>query len=74
LRAILVQTLFSIRFERQLVQHIGYNLLYRWFVGMNLDEAVWKHSTFSTNRERLFSKTMTQRFSLKYYTSPNGET
>jgi transposase len=62
LRASLIQTLFSIRSERQLVQHIEYNLLYRWFVGMNLDEAVWNHSTFSANRERLFSETMTQRF------------
>lgn len=62
LRASLIQTLFTIRSERQLVQHIEYNLLYRWFVGMNLDEAVWNHSTFSTNRERLFSEAMTQRF------------
>jgi transposase len=62
LRASLIQTLFSIRSERQLVQHIEYNLLYRWFVGMNLDEPVWNHSTFSANRERLFSETMTQRF------------
>ncbi|MGK5081569.1 IS5 family transposase [Janthinobacterium sp. HLX7-2] len=62
LRASLILTLFSIRSERQLVQHIEYNLLYRWFVGMNLDEAVWNHSTFSANRERLFSEAMTQRF------------
>ncbi|GGE70790.1 hypothetical protein CR103_17550 [Massilia psychrophila] len=40
LRASLIQTLFTIRSERQLVQHIEYNLLYRWFVGMNIDEAV----------------------------------
>lgn len=62
LRASLIQTLFSIRPERQLVQHIEYNLLYRWFIGMNLDEAVWNHSTFSADRERLFSEAMTQRF------------
>ena len=62
LRASLIQTLFSIRSERQLVQHIEYNLLYRWFVGMNLDEAAWNHSTFSVNRDRLFSEAMTQRF------------
>ena len=65
LRASLIQTLFSIRSERQLVQHIEYNLLYRWFVGMNLDEPVWNHSTFSANRERLFSEEMTQRFFLQ---------
>ncbi len=62
LRASLIQTLFSIRSERQLVQHIEYNLLYRWFVGMSIDEAVWNHSTFSANRDRLFSEAMTQRF------------
>ena len=62
LRASLIQTLFSIRSERQLVQHIEYNLLYRWFVGMNIDEPVWNHSTFSANRDRLFSDSMAQRF------------
>ncbi len=51
LRASLIQTLFSIRSERQLVTHIDYNLLYRWFVGLGMDEAVWNHSTFSANRE-----------------------
>lgn len=62
LRASLLQTLFTIRSERQLVQHIEYNLLYRWFVGMNIDEPIWNHSTFSANRDRLFSEAMTQRF------------
>lgn len=62
LRASLIQTLFSIRSERQLVQHIEYNLLYRWFVGMNIDEAVWNHSSFSANRERLFGEAIAQRF------------
>jgi transposase len=62
LRASLIQTLFTIRSERQLVQHIEYNLLYRWFVGMNIDEAVWNHSTFSANRDRLFGESMAQRF------------
>jgi transposase len=62
LRASLLQTLFTIRSERQLVQHIEYNLLYRWFVGLNIDEAVWNHSTFSANRDRLFGEAMAQRF------------
>ncbi len=44
------------------MQHIEYNLLYRWFVSMNLDEPVWNHSTFSANRERLLSEAMTPRF------------
>ena len=62
LRASLIQTLFTIRSERQLVDHIEYNLLYRWFVGMNLDEAAWNHSTFSANRDRLFNEAIAQRF------------
>ena len=62
LRASLLQSLFTIRSERQLVQHIEYNLLYRWFVGMNIDEAAWNHSTFSANRDRLFSESVAQRF------------
>lgn len=62
LRASLLQTLFTIRSERQLVQHIEYNLLYRWFVGMNIDEPIWNHSTFSANRDRLFNEAMTQLF------------
>ena len=54
--------MFTIRSERQLVQHIEYNLLYRWFVGMNIDEAAWNHSTFSANRDRLFGESMAQKF------------
>lgn len=48
LRARLLQVLFSIRSERQLVQQFEYNLLYRWFVGMDMDELAWNHSSFST--------------------------
>lgn len=53
IRALLLQVLYSIRSERQLMEQLDYNLLYRWFVGLNLDDAVWDHSTFSKNRERL---------------------
>jgi len=53
LRASLIQTLYSIRSERQLVQRIEYNLLYRWFVGLCMDDAVWGHSTFAKNRDAL---------------------
>ena len=53
LRASLLQVLFSIRSERQLVQHIEYNLLYRWFVGLDMDDVVWDNSTFTKNRDRL---------------------
>ena len=53
IRAQLLQVLYSIRSERQLVEQINYNLLYRWFVGLTIDDAVWNHSTFSINRDRL---------------------
>ena len=53
LRALLLQILFSIRSERQLVEQIQYNMLYRWFVGLSIDDPVWDHSTFSVNRDRL---------------------
>jgi transposase len=62
LRASLLQTLFSIRSERQLVAHIDYNLLYRWFVGLGIDEEVWNHSTFSANRDRLLNETVARKF------------
>jgi len=65
LRASLIQTLFSIRSERQLVSHIDYNLLYRWFVGLGMDEAVWNHSTFSANRDRLLNETIARSFFAK---------
>lgn len=62
LRASLLQTLYSIRSERQLVQHIDYNLLYRWFVGLDMDDEVWDHSTFSVNRDRLLNETIARAF------------
>jgi transposase len=62
LRASLIQTLYTIRSERQLVQHIEYNLLYRWFVGVDMDEAVWDHSIFTKNRERLLNEAVSRAF------------
>jgi transposase len=56
LKALLLQILFSVRSERQLVEAVNYNLLYRWFVGLNIEDKVWDHSTFSANRERLFNE------------------
>ena len=53
IRASLLQVLYTIRSERQLVEQIQYNMLYRWFVGLEIDQSVWHHSTFSKNRERL---------------------
>ena len=53
LRALLLQVLYGIRSERQLVEQTHYNLLFRWFVGLSIDDPVWNHSTFSKNRDRL---------------------
>jgi len=53
LRAMLLQAFYSIRSERQLTERLEFDLLFRWFVGIGVDDAVWDHSTFSKNRERL---------------------
>jgi len=53
IRAMLLQVLYSVRSERQLVEQISYNLLYHWFVGLSIEDAVWNHSVFSKNRDRL---------------------
>jgi len=52
LRALLLQVLYTIRSERMLMEQLDYNLLFRWFVGLSMDEVVWDHSTFTKNRER----------------------
>ena len=52
-RASLLQVLYSVRSERQLMEQLDYNLLFRWFVGLGVDEPVWNASTFSKNRDRL---------------------
>jgi transposase len=62
LRALLLQVFFSVRSERQLVEQIDYNLLFRWFVGLGMDDAVWNHAVFSKNRERLLTSEVAQRF------------
>jgi transposase len=53
LRALLLQVLYSVRSERQLMEQLEYNLLFRWFVGLGMDDPVWTPTTFSKNRERL---------------------
>ena len=52
-RAMLLQAFYSIRSERQLMERLEFDLLFRWFVGLGIDDAVWDHSTFSKNRDRL---------------------
>jgi transposase len=62
LRALLLQVFFSVRSERQLVEQIDYNLLFRWFVGLGMDDAMWNHAVFSKNRDRLLTSEVAQRF------------
>lgn len=62
LRAMLLQAFYSIRSERQLMERLEYDLLFRWFVGLGLDDAVWDHSTFSKNRDRLLAGEIAGRF------------
>ena len=55
IRALLLQVFYSVRSERQLCEQLGYNLLFRWFVGLALEDPVWDHSSFSKNRDRLLA-------------------
>jgi transposase len=62
LRALLLQVLYTVRSERLLLEQLDYNLLFRWFVGLNMDEPVWDHSTFSKNRERFVTGDVAHAF------------
>jgi len=62
LRAMVIQILYSIRSERMLVEQLDYNLLFRWFVGLSMEDQIWNHSTFSKNRDRLLSQEVTSEF------------
>ena len=62
LRALLLQVLYSVRSERLLMEQLDYNLLFRWFVGLNMDEAVWDPTVFTKNRDRLLAGDMAQEF------------
>ncbi len=62
LRASLLQAFYSLRSERQLMEQIGYNILFRWFVGLGIDDPVWDHSTFSKNRDRLLDADVAAKF------------
>jgi len=62
LRAQLIQMLYSVRSERLLMEEIDYSVLYRWFVGMNLDEPVWDVTVFTKNRDRLLDGDVAREF------------
>jgi transposase len=62
LRGLLLQVFYSIRSERLLMEQLDYNLLFRWFVGLEMDQKVWNHAVFSKNRDRLLNQAMAQEF------------
>ena len=65
LRSLLVQILYSIRSERMLMEQLEYNLLFRWFVGLNVDEPVWVATVYSKNRDRLLNGDVAEQFFAK---------
>lgn len=62
LRALLLQVFYSIRSERMLMEQMDYNLLFRWFTGLEIDDAVWDHAVYSRNRDRLLNQAVAQSF------------
>jgi len=70
LSALLIQVLYGIRSERQLMEQLDYNLLYRWFVGLSPDDPVWDPTTFTKNRERLQQGDVFQKFMAKLLHHP----
>src|SRR6266481_2918739 len=70
LNALLIQVLYGIRSERQLMEQLDYNLLYRWFVGLSPDDRVWDPTTFTKNRERLQQGAVFEKFMAKLLHHP----
>jgi transposase len=73
LRALLVQVLFSVRSERRLMQDLHYNLLYRWFVGLEMGDAVWDVTVFTKNRERFVEGEIAERFFAEVLEQARGQ-
>lgn len=72
LRALLLQILYSVRSERMLMEQLDYNLLFRWFVGLEMDEPVWNHAVFSKNRDRLLNQELARVFFDRVLTQAKG--
>ncbi len=62
LRALLLQVLYTIRSERMLMEQLDYNLLFRWFVGLNMDDLVWDATVFTKNRDRVLGGEVAEVF------------
>lgn len=63
-RALLLQALYSVRSERQLMEQLDYNMLFRWFVGLNMDDPIWDVTVFTKNRDRLITGEVSERLLL----------
>ena len=70
LRALLVQAFFGIRSERQLMEQVRYNMLFRWFIGVSMDAAVWDVTVFTKNRDRLLEGDVARSFLLAVLADP----
>jgi transposase len=73
LRALLLQIFYTIRSERMLMEQLNYNLLFRWFVGLNMDEGVWDPTVYSKNRERMLKADMARLFFQAVVQEARGE-
>ena len=62
MKALLLQTLYSVKSVRMLMEQLGYNILFKWFVGLSIDDKVWDHSTFSQNQERFINSDVAKAF------------
>lgn len=71
-RGLLLQVFYSIRSERLLMEQLDYNLLFRWFVGLEIDEPVWNHAVFSKNRDRLLNQEVAHKFFAQVKTKATG--
>ena len=74
LRALLLQAFYSIRSERQLIERIDFDLLFRWFVGLGVDDPVWAATTFTKNRDRLLAGEVAARFLARVLAWPEVRT
>jgi transposase len=70
LRALLLQAFYSVRSERQLIEQLDYNLLFRWFVGLSMDAAIWDVTVFTKNRDRLLDGDVAARFMAAVLSQP----
>ena len=73
LRALLLQVLYSIRSERQLMEQVDYNLMYRWFVGLKPDDKIWDVTVFTKNRDRMLEGEISQRLLAAVVAAARGE-